>query len=129
MQRRLVDTARCGDCLHWERLAGRALEFPPPYNPVPGLPVYHVSVGDQVILVADQDLSGPLLNLVTAVMALGEELSTLSPAVGAAGDNQGERHRKHEHADRQDRQEAETGKQPGNRPGKDPGARAAGPPP
>jgi hypothetical protein len=92
MQRRVVDTARCGDCLHWERLAGRALEFPPPYNPVPGVPVYHVSVGEEVILVADQDLTGPLLNLVTAVMALGEDVSTLGAAAGAAGDDQGERH-------------------------------------
>jgi hypothetical protein len=73
MQRRVVDTAQRSDCLHWERLAGRALEFPPPYRPVPGIPVYHVSVGDQVILAAEPDLDGPLLNLVTAVLALGEE--------------------------------------------------------
>jgi hypothetical protein len=74
MQRRVVDTAQCDDCLQWGRLAARALEFPPPYRPVPGVPVYHVSVGDQVILVAEHDLGGPLLNLVTAVLALGELL-------------------------------------------------------
>ena len=74
MQRRVVDTARCDDRLRWERLAARALEFPPPYRPVSGMPVYHVSVGHQVIFVAEHDLGGPLLNLVTAVMALGEEL-------------------------------------------------------
>jgi hypothetical protein len=51
-------------------VAARALEFLPPYRPVPGIPVYHVSVGDQVILVAEHDLGGPLLNLVTAVRAL-----------------------------------------------------------
>jgi hypothetical protein len=34
--------------------------------------VYHVSVGEQAILVAEDDLGGPLLNLVTAVLALGE---------------------------------------------------------
>ena len=72
MQRRVVDTAQGDDCLQWGRLAARALEFPPPYRPVPGIPVYHVSVGDQVILVAEHDLGGPLLNLVTAVLALGE---------------------------------------------------------
>ncbi|HEV3312135.1 MAG TPA: hypothetical protein VG815_16620, partial [Chloroflexota bacterium] len=49
-------------------------EFPPPYRPVPGIPIYHVSVGEQVILAAEHDLGGPLLNLVTAVMALGEEV-------------------------------------------------------
>jgi hypothetical protein len=70
MQRRLVDTARHSDRRQWERLAGRALEFPPPYHPVPGIPVYHVAIGDRVILIAEHDLGGPALNLVTAVMAL-----------------------------------------------------------
>jgi hypothetical protein len=74
MQRRVVDTAQCDDRLHWERLAARALEFPQPYRPVPGIPLYHVSIDDQVILVAEHDLGGPLLNLVTAVMALGQEV-------------------------------------------------------
>ena len=74
MQRRVVDTAQCDDCLQWRRLAARAREFPPPYRPVPGIPVYHVSIGEQVILVAEPDLGGPLLNLVTAVLALGEDL-------------------------------------------------------
>jgi hypothetical protein len=74
MQRRVVDTAQQADCCQWERLASRALEFPPPYRPVPDIPIYHVSAGDQQILVAEPDLGGPLLNLVTAVMALGEEV-------------------------------------------------------
>jgi hypothetical protein len=74
MLRRVVDTARSSDRLGWERLAARAVEFPPPYRPVPGRPVYHVSVGDQVVLVAEHDLAGALLDLVTAVMALGGEV-------------------------------------------------------
>jgi hypothetical protein len=74
MQRRMVETARHSDWRQWERLAGRALEFPPPYRPIPGIPVYHVSIGDRVILVAEHDLGGPVLNLVTAVMALGEDV-------------------------------------------------------
>jgi hypothetical protein len=74
MQRRMVDTARHSDRRQWERLAGRALEFPPPHRPGPGIPVYHVSIGDRVILVAAHGLGGPARNLVTAVMALGEEL-------------------------------------------------------
>jgi hypothetical protein len=73
MQRRVADTARHSDCRQWERLAGRALEFPPPYRG-PWHPVYHVAIGDRVILVAGHDLGGPALNLVTAVMALGEEV-------------------------------------------------------
>jgi hypothetical protein len=74
MQRRLVDTARFDDSLQWERLAASAVETPPPYHAVPGIPIFHVCVGGQVVLVAEYDLDGPLLDLVTAVMALGEEV-------------------------------------------------------
>jgi hypothetical protein len=73
MQRRVVDTARCSHRRQWEILAIRALESPPPYRPVPGVPVYHILVEDRVILVAEHDLAGSLLNLVTAVLALGNE--------------------------------------------------------
>jgi hypothetical protein len=73
MQRRVVDTAWFDAYLQWERLVASAVESPPPYRPVPGIPIYHLSVGDQVVLVAEYDLDGPLLDLVTAVMALGEE--------------------------------------------------------
>jgi hypothetical protein len=72
MQRYVVDTAWFDDYSQWERLAASAMEFPPPYRPVPGIPIYHVSVGDQVVLAAEYDLGGPLLDLITAVMALGE---------------------------------------------------------
>ena len=74
MQRRVVDTVRLADGPQWERLTGRALEFQPPYRPAPGVPIYHVSACDQQILVAEGDLGGPLLDLITAVIALGEEL-------------------------------------------------------
>ena len=101
MQRRVVDTAQYDDCLQWGRLAARALEFPPPYHPVPGIPVYHVSIGEQVILVAEHDLGGPLLNLVTAVLALGEEvLARLTarrgvPARSPRAERAGRAHRGH----------------------------------
>jgi hypothetical protein len=73
MQRRVVDTARCGDGPQWEDLAARALAAPPPYRPVPGIPVYHVGLDDgTVVLVAADDLCGLLLDLVTAVLAMGE---------------------------------------------------------
>jgi hypothetical protein len=85
MQRRVVDTAWFDDSLQWDRFAASAVEFPPPYRPVPGIPIYHVSVDDVVVLVAEHDLGGQLLNLVTAVMAQGEELlaplSALRPGV------------------------------------------------
>ena len=72
MRRRMVDTAASGDAGLWEELIARALAAPPPYRPVPGGPVYHLRVDDQVVLVAEHDLAGPLYDLVTAVLAIGE---------------------------------------------------------
>jgi hypothetical protein len=74
MQRRMVDTARRGDAPQWEDLAGRALAILPLYRPVPRALVYHVRVDDIVVQAAEQDLTGALLDLITAVLALGEEL-------------------------------------------------------
>jgi hypothetical protein len=76
MQRRVVDTARCSDGPRWEELACRAMADPPPYRPVPGAPIYHLSLdSDRQVLVAEHDLGGPLLDLVTAVLAIGAEVS------------------------------------------------------
>jgi hypothetical protein len=72
MRRRVVDTAASGGVGPWEDLAARALAAPSPYHPVPGGPVYHLRVDDRVVLVAEHDLSGPLYDLVTAVLAIGE---------------------------------------------------------
>jgi hypothetical protein len=75
MQRRVVDTAHCTNAPRWEGLATRALLLPPPYHPVPGAPLYHVSLDNGVIaLAAGHDLCGPLLDLVTAVLAMGDEV-------------------------------------------------------
>ena len=74
MWRRMVNTVPSRGGAQWEELAARALAVTPPYRPVPGVPVYHVGVDDHVIMVAEYDLTGPLLDLVTAVMALGDEV-------------------------------------------------------
>ena len=74
MQRRRVDTAQRGDGPQWEDLAARALAVLPLYTPVPRAPVYHVRVDDQVILAAEHNLTGSLLDLVTAVLAMGDML-------------------------------------------------------
>ena len=74
MQRRRVDTARRADGPQWEDLAARALATLPPYTPAPRTPVYHVSVDDQVMLAAEHDLTGSLLELVAAVLAIGDVL-------------------------------------------------------
>jgi hypothetical protein len=72
MRRRMVDTATSSDTGPWEELLARALAALPPYRAVPGGTVYHLRVGDEVALVAERDLSGPLYDLVTAVLAIGE---------------------------------------------------------
>ena len=71
---RMVDTATAGDPGPWEELIARALAAPPPYRAVPEGTVYHLRVDEQVVLVAEHDLSGSLYDLVTAVLALGEVL-------------------------------------------------------
>ena len=82
MRRRMVDTAQRGDGPQWEDLAARALAILPPYRPVPRVPIYHVSVDDTVVQAAEHDLTGALLDLITAVLALGKELL---PALSAPG--------------------------------------------
>jgi hypothetical protein len=72
MLRRMVDTARQSERQNWEELAARALAVPVPYRPVPGSVIYHVRVGHHVVMIAEHDLAGPLLDLVTAVLALGD---------------------------------------------------------
>jgi hypothetical protein len=72
MQRRVVDTVQRSDGPRWEDLAGRALAISPPYRPVQGCAIYHVRVDNYVVLVAEHDLCGALLDLVTAVLAMGD---------------------------------------------------------
>ena len=73
MQRRMVDTARQSGRRLWEDLATRAVGVPVPYHPAPGIAVYHIGVDGYVVMAAEHDLAGPLLDLVTAVMELGSE--------------------------------------------------------
>jgi hypothetical protein len=75
MRRRMVDTAASGDTGPWEELLTRALAALPPCRPTArfrGGTVCHLRVGEQVALVAEHDLSGPLYDLVTTVLALGK---------------------------------------------------------
>lgn len=76
MQRRMVDTAH-GSGGPSGRISPPALAVPAPYCPVPGTPVYHVGLDDgTAMLVAEHDLCGPLLDLVTAMLAMGDALLT-----------------------------------------------------
>ena len=73
MQRRTVDTAQRNDGHLWEDLAARALASPPPYHPIPGTAVYHISVDGRTVQLDEYDLDGPLQDLVSVVLALGKE--------------------------------------------------------
>ena len=72
IKRRMVDTAARSDALQWEELAERALAVPLPYRPAPGGVIYHLRVGERDLMVAEHDLAGPLRDLITAVMTLGD---------------------------------------------------------
>jgi hypothetical protein len=74
MWRRVIDTAGDDDAGRWQQLIARALAAPVPYRPVAGSPIYHLRLDDRDLLIADHDLRGPLLDLVTAVLALGEAI-------------------------------------------------------
>jgi hypothetical protein len=74
MRRRMVETAGRSDAGLWQELIGRALAFPLPYRPAPGVPIYHVLLEDREIMVAEHDLAGPWSDLVTAVLAKGDVL-------------------------------------------------------
>ena len=74
MWRRSLNTAGRSDAGPWQQLMARALAAPVPYRPVPGTPIYHLRLDDRDLLIADHDLCGPLLDLVTAVLAWGEAM-------------------------------------------------------
>ena len=74
MWRRMINTAGRSDARCWQQLMARAVAVPVPYRPVPGTPIYHLRLDNRDFLIADQDLDGPLLDLVTAVLALGEAM-------------------------------------------------------
>jgi len=74
MWRRMVETAGRSDAGLWQELITRALAVPLPYRPAPGGPIYHLRLDDRDVMVAEHDLAGPLLDLVTAVLAKGDDV-------------------------------------------------------
>jgi hypothetical protein len=72
MRRRALDTSGLTDAGRWETLIGQVLAFPPPYRAAPGSPVYVIHAGDRAVLVGEQDLTGPLRDLVTTILAAGD---------------------------------------------------------
>ena len=71
LRRRSVETSSRDDASSWEGLAKRVIGGPAEYQPTPGRPVYAIQVDDQEIMVAEKDVTGPLGQLVTAVLTEG----------------------------------------------------------
>ena len=70
VRRAVLDTAGRVDGAWWERLAALAhLEVPPPYRAEPGQAVYEVRAGGRVAQVSEGEITGPLRDLVIAVLA------------------------------------------------------------
>lgn len=71
MRRRALDTSGLTDADRWENLIEQALASPPPYRAAPGQPVYMIYAGDRAVLVAKQDLTSPLAELVETILETG----------------------------------------------------------
>jgi hypothetical protein len=72
IRRRALDTSGLTDPGRWENLLEQVLAFPPPYRAAPDSSVYVIHAGDRAVLVGEQDLTGPLHDLVTTILAAGE---------------------------------------------------------
>jgi hypothetical protein len=71
MRRRALDTSGLTDAGGWENLVEQVLASPPPYRAAPGRPVYVIHAGDLAVLVGEQDLTGPLADLVETILETG----------------------------------------------------------
>lgn len=72
MRRGALDISGLADAGRWENLIDQILAFPPPYRADPGRPVYAIHAGDRRVLLGEQDLHGPLADLVETVLEAGE---------------------------------------------------------
>ncbi len=73
VRRGVLDTASYSDpgqCMALIEQA--ALDFPPPYRPVPGRPVYQIRAGELIVFVAERELVGPLRALVMTALGWAE---------------------------------------------------------
>ena len=71
MRRRALDTSGLTEAGRWENLIEQVLAFPPPCRAAPGSPVYVIHARNRAVLVGEQDLTGPLRDLVTTILAAG----------------------------------------------------------
>jgi hypothetical protein len=71
MRRRALDTRGLTEAGRWETLIEQVLAFPPPYWAAPGSPVYVIHAADRAVVAGEQDLTGPLRDLVMTILAAG----------------------------------------------------------
>ena len=71
MRRRVLDTSGLTGAGRWDDLIEQVLAVPPAYRAAPGNSVYVIHAGDRAVLVGELDLTGPLRDLVTAILAAG----------------------------------------------------------
>ena len=81
----VVDTAGRSDAGRWEALIARVPAAPPPYRAAPGSAVYDIRVDDGKFLVGEHDLSGPLSDLVRAVLVEGDAVLAARPKPSTRG--------------------------------------------
>jgi hypothetical protein len=72
ISRWVLDTWQLADADRWEILINKVLVCPPPYRAALGRPVYVIHSDDRAVLVAEQDLTGPLQALVRMILAGGD---------------------------------------------------------
>lgn len=73
VRRTALDTADWDDAARWDELVAQAdLDSFPPYRPVPYQTIYLIHACDRELAIAEHDLTGPLRELVMAVLAEGE---------------------------------------------------------
>jgi hypothetical protein len=71
-RRRALDTWCLAGADRWEHIIGQALALPPVYRATPGRPVYIVHTSYRAVLIGEEDLTGPLRDLVITILAAGD---------------------------------------------------------
>jgi hypothetical protein len=72
IRRRVLDTWCLTEADRWDIVIGQILAFPPPYRAASGSSVYVIHAGDRAVLVSEQNLTGPLEDLVRMILTDGD---------------------------------------------------------
>ena len=69
IRRRGLDTSALNGAGRWENLIQQLLASPPLYRAAPGSSVYVIHACDRAVLVGEPDVTGPLRDLLTTILA------------------------------------------------------------